>query len=345
MKISQALQQGRHQGIWGALPAPTLPLGLSLWSAWKFLWWSWSCSSTSGSSPWLTCTCSTSLSRTCSSCSHSLLGLLRCRPVGVWPWPLQAHFLDIPGGLLQRHLLHHTHEHRQVPGHRARRLLPESRTLTYGVITSVATGLWLCSPPPRPPVQYVLHWAQPHLLQNQVLFQLHEVEGAELPGDQHPGAGDPLWESCCSATPWSLGPLQHCKNEKKNKAVKMIFAVVVLFLGFWTPYNVVLFLETLVELEVLQDCTFERHLDYAIQTTETLALFTAASILSFTFSWGRISQVHRTALQNLPRHSGALPILSTAPNVHRHPQLILHAVHGGPWSPRCSVETGNARNS
>lgn len=65
--------------------------------------------------------------------------------------------------------------------------------------------------------------------------------------------------------------LQHCKNEKKNKAVKMIFAVVVLFLVFWTPYNVVLFLETLVELEVLQGCTFERHLDYAIQATETLA--------------------------------------------------------------------------
>ncbi|XP_004676402.1 PREDICTED: C-C chemokine receptor type 4 [Condylura cristata] len=65
--------------------------------------------------------------------------------------------------------------------------------------------------------------------------------------------------------------LQHCKNEKKNKAVKMIFAVVVLFLGFWTPYNIVLFLESLVHLGVLQDCTFERYLDYAIQATETLA--------------------------------------------------------------------------
>ncbi|KAM6170365.1 C-C chemokine receptor type 4 [Rhynchocyon petersi] len=65
--------------------------------------------------------------------------------------------------------------------------------------------------------------------------------------------------------------LKHCKNDKKNKAVKMIFAVVVLFLGFWTPYNIVLFLETLVELEILQDCAFERHLDYAIQATETLA--------------------------------------------------------------------------
>ncbi|XP_004704108.1 C-C chemokine receptor type 4 [Echinops telfairi] len=65
--------------------------------------------------------------------------------------------------------------------------------------------------------------------------------------------------------------LKHCKNEKKTKAVKMIFTVVVLSLGFWTPYNIVLFLETLVELQVLQDCALERHLDYALQATETLA--------------------------------------------------------------------------
>ncbi|ELV09204.1 C-C chemokine receptor type 4 [Tupaia chinensis] len=65
--------------------------------------------------------------------------------------------------------------------------------------------------------------------------------------------------------------LQHCKNEKKNKAVKMIFAVVVLFLGFWTPYNVVVFLEMLVDLEVVQNCTFEKYLDLALQATETLA--------------------------------------------------------------------------
>ncbi|KAM5280057.1 C-C chemokine receptor type 4 [Ctenodactylus gundi] len=65
--------------------------------------------------------------------------------------------------------------------------------------------------------------------------------------------------------------LQHCKNEKKNKAVKMIFAVVVLFFGFWTPYNIVLFLEMLVELEVLQNCTVEKYLDFAMQATETVA--------------------------------------------------------------------------
>ncbi|XP_004635337.1 C-C chemokine receptor type 4 [Octodon degus] len=65
--------------------------------------------------------------------------------------------------------------------------------------------------------------------------------------------------------------LQRCKTKKRNRAVKMIFAVVVLFLGFWTPYNIVLFLNTLVELEVLQGCTLEKYLDFAVQATETLA--------------------------------------------------------------------------
>ncbi|XP_028904506.1 C-C chemokine receptor type 4 [Ornithorhynchus anatinus] len=65
--------------------------------------------------------------------------------------------------------------------------------------------------------------------------------------------------------------LQHCKNDKKNKAVRMIFVVMIVFLVFWIPYNVVLFLEALVELELLKDCTFEKHLDYALQATETLA--------------------------------------------------------------------------
>ncbi|XP_036287603.1 C-C chemokine receptor type 4 [Pipistrellus kuhlii] len=65
--------------------------------------------------------------------------------------------------------------------------------------------------------------------------------------------------------------LQHCKNEKKSKAVKMIFAVVVLFLGFWTPYNVMVFLDTLVDLQVLQGCAMERRLAYALQATEALA--------------------------------------------------------------------------
>ncbi|XP_074052008.1 C-C chemokine receptor type 4 [Macrotis lagotis] len=65
--------------------------------------------------------------------------------------------------------------------------------------------------------------------------------------------------------------LQRCKNDKKNKAVKMIFAVMIVFLVFWIPYNIVLFLGILEELEVFPDCDFGTQLDYALQTTETLA--------------------------------------------------------------------------
>ncbi|XP_016054365.1 PREDICTED: C-C chemokine receptor type 4 [Miniopterus natalensis] len=146
-----------------------------------------------------------------------------------------------------------------------------ARTVTYGVITSVVT--WLVAVFVSLPglifstcftednhiyckTKYSLNFRQWKVLSSLEI----NILGLVIP------LGIMLF--CYSMI---IRTLQHCKNEKKSKAVKMILAVVVLFLGFWTPYNVVLFLETLVELEVLQDCAFERHLDYAIQTTEALA--------------------------------------------------------------------------
>ncbi|KAL4677796.1 hypothetical protein H8959_020470 [Pygathrix nigripes] len=132
-----------------------------------------------------------------------------------------------------------------------------ARTLTYGVITSLAT----CTCYTERNHTYCKTKYSLNSTTWKVLSSLEiNILGLVIP------FGIMLF--CYSMI---IRTLQHCKNEKKNKAVKMIFAVVVLFLGFWTPYNIVLFLETLVELEVLQDCTFERYLDYAIQATETLA--------------------------------------------------------------------------
>uniref|UniRef100_A0A8C8S257 C-C motif chemokine receptor 4 n=1 Tax=Pelusios castaneus TaxID=367368 RepID=A0A8C8S257_9SAUR len=67
--------------------------------------------------------------------------------------------------------------------------------------------------------------------------------------------------------------LLSCRSEKKNKAVKMIFAVMIVFFVFWTPYNIVLFLQSLVDLGVITGCQISRHLDYAIQVTEIWAFF------------------------------------------------------------------------
>lgn len=146
-----------------------------------------------------------------------------------------------------------------------------ARTVTYGVITSLAT--WSVAVFASLPVLlfstcYTEHnhtYCKTKYLFNGTRWKvLTSVEINTL------GLVIPLGVMlfCYSMI---IRTLQHCKNEKKNKAVKMIFAVVILFLGFWTPYNVVLFLETLVDLEVLQNCAFERHLDYAMQATETLA--------------------------------------------------------------------------
>lgn len=46
--------------------------------------------------------------------------------------------------------------------------------------------------------------------------------------------------------------LLHCRNEKKNKAVRMIFAVMIVFFFFWTPYNIVILLQLLKLLESLE---------------------------------------------------------------------------------------------
>ncbi|KAM7036542.1 C-C chemokine receptor type 4-like [Passerculus sandwichensis] len=67
--------------------------------------------------------------------------------------------------------------------------------------------------------------------------------------------------------------LVHCRNDKKNKAVKMIFVVMIVFFFFWTPYNIVIFLQLLEFMGVIKDCQVSRNLDYAFQVTEILGLF------------------------------------------------------------------------
>uniref|UniRef100_G1NS72 C-C motif chemokine receptor 4 n=2 Tax=Meleagris gallopavo TaxID=9103 RepID=G1NS72_MELGA len=67
--------------------------------------------------------------------------------------------------------------------------------------------------------------------------------------------------------------LLHCRNEKKNKAVRMIFAVMIVFFFFWTPYNIVILLQLLEATGVIRNCQTSKNLDYAFQITETLGLF------------------------------------------------------------------------
>ncbi|KAM8758168.1 CX3C chemokine receptor 1 [Rhynchonycteris naso] len=62
-----------------------------------------------------------------------------------------------------------------------------------------------------------------------------------------------------------------CKNSKKAKAIKLIFLVVITFYLFWTPYNVMVFLETLNLYNFFPSCDMKRRLKLALNVTETIA--------------------------------------------------------------------------
>ncbi|XP_014796893.1 PREDICTED: CX3C chemokine receptor 1-like [Calidris pugnax] len=65
--------------------------------------------------------------------------------------------------------------------------------------------------------------------------------------------------------------LLFCKNQKKTRAIKLVLVVVVVFFLFWSPYNVMIFLETLKYYELFTSCNQIKSLDYAMHLTETIA--------------------------------------------------------------------------
>ncbi|KAK2090102.1 CX3C chemokine receptor 1 [Saguinus oedipus] len=62
-----------------------------------------------------------------------------------------------------------------------------------------------------------------------------------------------------------------CKNQKKAKAIKLILLVVVVFFLFWTPYNIMVFLETLKLYDFFPSCDLRKELKLALSVSETVA--------------------------------------------------------------------------
>ncbi|NXT78824.1 CX3C1 protein, partial [Zapornia atra] len=65
--------------------------------------------------------------------------------------------------------------------------------------------------------------------------------------------------------------LLSCKKQRKARAVKLILVVVVVFFLFWSPYHVLIFLETLKYYDLFTNCNRIKSLDYAMYLTETIA--------------------------------------------------------------------------
>ncbi|XP_054869919.1 LOW QUALITY PROTEIN: C-C chemokine receptor type 5-like [Amphiprion ocellaris] len=66
--------------------------------------------------------------------------------------------------------------------------------------------------------------------------------------------------------------LSKCRNSKKNRAVKLIFTIVCVFVVCWVPYNVLVFLQTLEQLGVLNNCNVSKAISSAMGFAEIIAL-------------------------------------------------------------------------
>ncbi|XP_063117113.1 C-C chemokine receptor type 1 isoform X2 [Cavia porcellus] len=60
-------------------------------------------------------------------------------------------------------------------------------------------------------------------------------------------------------------------NEKKAKAVRLIFTIMIIFFLFWTPYNLAVFVSAFQEHMFTNFCEQSRQLDLALQVTEVIA--------------------------------------------------------------------------
>uniref|UniRef100_A0A8C5T781 G-protein coupled receptors family 1 profile domain-containing protein n=1 Tax=Malurus cyaneus samueli TaxID=2593467 RepID=A0A8C5T781_9PASS len=68
-----------------------------------------------------------------------------------------------------------------------------------------------------------------------------------------------------------LKNLQKCHTKDKYKAIKLVFTVVIVFFLSWTPVNIVLFLDSLRNMSIINDCQTSHRLDLAIELTEALS--------------------------------------------------------------------------
>ncbi|XP_012663488.1 C-C chemokine receptor type 1 [Otolemur garnettii] len=60
-------------------------------------------------------------------------------------------------------------------------------------------------------------------------------------------------------------------NEKKSKAVRLIFVIMLIFFLFWTPYNLTILVSVFQDSLFTNQCQQSKHLDVAIQVTEVIA--------------------------------------------------------------------------
>ncbi|XP_049633349.1 C-C chemokine receptor type 5-like [Suncus etruscus] len=150
----------------------------------------------------------------------------------------------------------------------------KARTVTFGVVTSVVTwvvAIFASLPGiifTRSQKEGLHYTCSPHFPTNQYHFwkKFQALKMVIL------GLVLPLlvMTICYSGI---LKTLLRCRNEeKRQRAVRLIFAIMIMYFLFWTPYNIVLLLTTFQQFFGLNNCQSSNRLDQAMQVTETLGM-------------------------------------------------------------------------
>lgn len=66
--------------------------------------------------------------------------------------------------------------------------------------------------------------------------------------------------------------LSKSRTSKKDRAIKLIFAIVCTFVVCWVPYNIMVFLQTLQIFEILISCSASRSISSIMSFAEIIAL-------------------------------------------------------------------------
>ncbi|CAK7294481.1 Chemokine XC receptor 1 [Vulpes lagopus] len=68
-----------------------------------------------------------------------------------------------------------------------------------------------------------------------------------------------------------LRTLFRSRSKRRPRTVRLIFTIVVAYFLSWAPYNLVLFLQTLLKLGVIQSCELSQQIDYALLICRNVA--------------------------------------------------------------------------
>ncbi|KAM9198899.1 C-C chemokine receptor type 5-like [Mergus octosetaceus] len=149
----------------------------------------------------------------------------------------------------------------------------KARTVTYGILASIVT--WAVAMLASVP-GIVFHKTQKENSQYTC--------SAHYPSDQRNvwkqfltlkmnilGLVIPMLIMICSYTQ-IIKTLLQCRNEKKHKAVRLIFIIMIVYFFFWAPYNICILLRDFQGSFSISSCEGSGQLHKATQVTETISM-------------------------------------------------------------------------